>query len=224
VLRTPAPLNGALGAMRKFFSQPRSILGAMLWGMAGAIAMFVLLIIGDFAVSLYTGKFGPVKTVEAISVGNGFSIAIKATPAHPWFAEYFQSVRIFGGEPRLGDLLGEVEIPMNTGGRVRIGILIPRTTASQVIGLVDRHSTSWIDLKALALMPSKRPAFEIRDDHPMRIVDWNWEEYRALGWISGASYPLKFIPCVSWVLLSDDEKQSILENESVFSEFCDERH
>ncbi len=73
-------------------------------------------------------------------------------------------------------------------------------------------------------MPSKRPAFEIRDDHPMRIVDWNWEEYRALGWISGASYPLKFIPCVSWVLLSDDEKQSILENESVFSEFCDERH
>src|SRR5687767_10827339 len=127
--------------MKAFLHRPRSIVGAVLWGVLAAVSTFFVLLVADFAWSHYSKSFGPPHLVESIAVGGGYSISIQAQPAHPFLAEYEQEIFIYGGEPRLGDFLGSVKIPMNTGGRVRIGVLVPADASRHEVVLLDRHNT-----------------------------------------------------------------------------------
>ena len=104
--------------MKTFLTKPRSIAGTIILDTLTAIAVFFSLVVADFLLSIYRNEFGPARQIDAIASGNGYSISLDATPAHPMLAEYTQSLSIFGGQPRQGSMLGRVELPMNTGGRV----------------------------------------------------------------------------------------------------------
>ncbi len=132
--------------MKEFLRRPRSIAGAVLCGVLAGLGTFVALLVADYGAYLYSENFGPPHLVESIAVGGGYSITIKAQPAHLFLAEYEQEVSICGGHPRGGDLLGSVEIPMNTGGRVRIGVLVPADESRHEVLLLDRYAVSRIDL------------------------------------------------------------------------------
>ena len=193
--------------MGEFLHRPGSIVGPLLWGVLGAVATFVLIFVVDFVWSLYSEDFGPPHLVESIAVGGGYSISIRAQPAHLFLAEYEQEVSIYGGEPRLGDFLGSVRIPMNTGGRVRIGLLVPTDPTRHDVVLHDRDSTSRIDLVKQSVRPESG--------------DLTAGGLRALGWFSGESYPLKFIPCAVWSRLDIEEQQAIARGGDVPDSFCD---
>jgi hypothetical protein len=195
--------------MKDILLRPRSIAGAVLWGAIAACVVFFGLIVADFAWSLYRASFGPPHRVDAIAVGGGYSINIEATPAHPFLAEYQQSVAIYGGTPREGKLLGHVKIPMNTGGRVRIGILVPRDPSKHEVVLLDRYATTRIDLVKRIQLPGE--------------ADWRDRALKPLGWISGESYPVKFLPCTVWSLVPLEERDAILDGGSELLGFCNAR-
>jgi hypothetical protein len=180
--------------MKNILTKPRSIIGATAWGAMVAIVIFVGLIAIDFIASMYRENFGPARQVESIAVGSGYSIAIEATPAHPILAEYEQSLAIYGGTPRRGGLLGRIELPMNTGGKIRVGVLVSNKISSPEIILVDRHANTLIRLAEV---------------QASNIKEWNHLEYKALGIISGSSYPIKFIPCSIWSSLFEEERHEI---------------
>lgn len=195
--------------MKDILLRPRSIAGAVAWGAIAACVVFFGLIAADFAWSLYRDSFGPPHRIDAIAVGGGYSININATPAHPFLAEYWQSVAIYGGTPKEGKLLGHVKIPMNTGGRVRIGLLVPRDPSKHEVVLLDRYVTTRIDLiKRVQL--SGEP-------------DWRDRTLRPLGWISGESFPVKFVPCAVWSSLPPEERDAILAGSSELLGFCNAR-
>ncbi len=146
------------------------------------------------------------QVIESIAVGGGYSIALDATPAHPFLAEYEQEVRIYGGEPREGRLLGRVSLPMNSGGRIRIGVLIPDEPWSPTVVLADRHETTAIQLpeQIVASLPT-----------------WRDPGLRPLGLISAESSPVKFIPCSAWPFLSVEEQQTIIREGDGLTGFCE---
>ena len=191
--------------MKEILLKPRSIAGAITWGALSAFFVFVVLIIIDLVISTYTENFGPIQQIQSIAVGNGYSISLDAKPVHPWLAEYEQSITVYGGDPRNGNRLANLEIPTNTGGRVLIGVYVPKDKSNSVI-LVDRYSTSIIDLANLKVSP---------------IQNINHEELISLGIISGQSYPIKFIPCSSWPLISLIEKNTIIHEHSEIKGICD---
>jgi len=192
--------------MKEFLLRPRSIAGAAIWGSATALVVFFGLVFADLIVSAYRNNFGPARQIDAIAVGSGYSISLDATPAHPWLAEYDQSIGIYGGDPRGGKLLGRVEIPMNTGGRVRIGVLIAaRSTPAQVV-LADRLLNTRIDLSSRTLQDQK---------------SWKDTDLKPIGIISGESYPVKFIPCAVWPFLSTEEQDAIMRPDDQLRGFCD---
>ncbi len=192
--------------MKQFLTKPRSIIGSTLWGIIVAILTFIGILIIDFILSIYKTNFGPARQIESIAVGGGYSISLDATPAHPMLAEYEQSISIYGGGPREGELLGNVEIPMNTGGRVRIGILIPNELKAPEVVLVDRYSTTSINLLT---------------KQSTNVESWRKGNLKPIGIISGESYPIKFIPCSVFPFLSEDEQSHILGTDNEMNGFCD---
>jgi hypothetical protein len=186
--------------MKSFFLRPRSILGAVLWGAASAILVFAAILIIDFAVSLYRGSFGSTHHLSSVSLGNGFSVDFEATPAHPFLAEYDQKLVVYKNTPRDGDIAGRIEVPMNTGGRVRILLFVPRDPSVRKVALSDRHVTSIIDLESLSAVPGSQA-----------LVAAEWIP---LGLLSGESPPLKFIPCSLWSRMSNEEKTAIMAGSS----------
>jgi len=193
--------------MKQLLLRPRSIAGATIWGTLVAFGVFFGLIIANFIWSYVSDDFGPPHLVESVAVGGGYSISIQAKPIHPFLAEYEQVVSIYGGDPRDGNWLGTVEIPTNTGGRVRVGVLVPGESSKHEVVLLDRYAVSRIDLE-------KRSVSDQR-------TDWKREGLEAIGWFSGESYPLKFIPCSIWPRLSQEEQQQILDHEKELESFCD---
>jgi hypothetical protein len=195
--------------MKHVLLQPRSIAGATFWGAITACVVFAGLLVADVAWSWYRESFGPAYRVDSIAVGGGYSINIIATPAHPFLAEYKQVVAIYGGGPRDGAHLGDVEIPMNTGGRVRIAVLVPGDPGKPEVVLVDRYATTRIDLVHRAQVPGP----SVRRDRTLK----------PLGWVTGESYPMKFVPCAVWPAISSEEREDILRDNAEFKDFCDER-
>jgi hypothetical protein len=205
----PVPVGfstASLGLMKQFLTRPRSIVGAILWGTITSVVVFFGLIVADFIISAYRSSFGPAAQIDAIAVGGGYSISLDARPAHPFLAEYKQSISVYGSNPRNGTLLGRVEIPMNTGGRVRIGVLVPIEPNKAEVVLADRYATTHIDL-------STRKAAD--------LDSWRKPTLRPIGIISGESNPIKFIPCVVWPLLSSGEQQTIMGSRDELQGFCD---
>lgn len=202
-----APVTSALGVMKNFLFRQRSIATSIAWGAISALVIFFGLLVADFAISLITSSFGPSRQVDAVSVGGGYSISIDATPAHPWLAEYKQSVSVYGGSPREGELMGHVDIPMNTGGRIRIGILVPQDQGTREVVLLDRYSTTRINLANLSAKEEEG--------------EWRGKNLKAIGWVSGESYPVKFIPCSVWPLISDQEREAIIASDKELASFCD---
>ena len=192
--------------MKQLLLRPRSIAGATAWGTMAAFIVFLGLLFADFIVSAYRSSFGPARQIDSIAVGAGYSISLDATPAHPWLAEYQQTVGIYGGGPRDGALLGRVEIPMNTGGRVRIAVLVPTGSNRAEVVLADRYVTTRIDLATQKL----------KDQN-----SWRDPGLLPIGIISGESYPVKFIPCVLWPLLSAEEQKEIMRPDDELRGFCD---
>ncbi|MBI3546088.1 MAG: hypothetical protein HY081_05785 [Gammaproteobacteria bacterium] len=177
-----------------------------MWGVIIAVIVFFGLIIADFVISAYRDSFGPAAQIDAIAVGGGYSISLDATPAHPFLAEYKQSISVYGSEPRDGALLGRVEIPMNTGGRVRIGVLVSTEPNKAEVVLADRYATTRIELST------------------QKVADmdsWRQPTLRPIGIISGESYPIKFIPCAVWSLLSSREQQTIMGSRDELQGFCE---
>ena len=196
-----------LGVMKNFLFRQRSIATSVAWGTISALVIFFGLLVADFAVSLITSSFGPTRQVDAVSVGGGYSISIDATPAHPWLAEYKQSVSVYGGGPREGGRMGHVDIPMNTGGRIRIGILVPQGGGTHEVVLLDRYATTRINLANLSGKEEEG--------------GWRGKNLKAIGWVSGESYPIKFIPCSIWPLLSVQERENIIASDKELASFCD---
>jgi len=192
--------------MKQFLTRPRSIVGATLWGVIAAVVIFFGLIVADFIVSAYRSNFGPAAQIGAIAVGGGYSISLDATPAHPFLAEYKQSISVYGGDPRNGALLGRVEIPMNTGGRVRIGVLVPTEPNKAEVVLADRYATTRIELSTQKVA---------------NLDSWRQPTLRPIGIISGESHPIKFIPCAVWPLLSSREQQTIVGSRDELQGFCE---
>jgi len=192
--------------MKQFLTRPRSIAGATLWGAITAIVVFFGLFVANFIISAYRSSFGPAAQIDAIAVGGGYSISLDATPAHPFLAEYKQSISVYGGDPRDGALLGRVEIPMNTGGRVRIGVLVPKEPNKADVVLADRYATTRIDL-------SNQKATD--------LDSWRHPMLRPIGIISGESHPIKFIPCTVWHLLSPVEQRTIMGSSDELHGFCE---
>lgn len=186
--------------------RPRSIAGAMTWGTLTALIVFLGLLVSDLVVTAYRRDFGPARQIDAIAVGQGYSISLDATPTHPFLAEYEQSVRIFGGSPRGGALLGRVPIPANTGGRLRLGILVPRETATAEVVLADRSAVTRIDLASRRILSQG---------------SWKDPAFVPLGIISGESNPVKFIPCSVWPHLSKEEQRAILGPDNALQDFCE---
>lgn len=193
--------------MKNFLTRQRSFATSIAWGAISALVIFFGLLIADFAVSLFASNFGPTRQIDAVSVGGGYSISIDATPAHPWLAEYKQSISVYGGGPREGKLIGRVDIPMNTGGRIRIGILVPDDQSTHEVVLLDRYATTRINLANLS--------------GKYEEGDWRSKNLKAIGWVSGESYPVKFIPCSVWPLLSVQEREDIIASDKELSSFCD---
>lgn len=187
--------------MSNVLLRPRSIVGATAWGIVTACAVFIGLNIAEFVV------FGHrTQHLESIAVGDGYSIALDAKPSHLFLAEYEQSIRIYGGDPRGGELLGRVAIPVNPGGRVRIGILVPRQPGNAEIVLADRGETTRIDLATQKVQNQG---------------SWRDADFRPIGIISGESYPLKFIPCSVWWLLTAEERDTIVKPGDELQGFCE---
>lgn len=192
--------------MKQFLIRPRSIVGAALWGAITAVVVFFGLIIADFIMSAYRSSFGPAAQIDAIAVGGGYSISLDATPAHPFLAEYKQFISVYGGNPGNGTLLRRVEIPMNTGGRVRIGVLVPIEPNRAEVVLADRYATTRIELST---------------QKAGGLDSWRKPTLRPIGIISGESHPIKFIPCVVWPLLSSVEQQAIIGAKDELQGFCE---
>lgn len=192
--------------MKKLLLRPRSIAGAIAWGATSAVVAFLGLVAMDFVVAIYRSSFGPAQQITSVALGSGYSISLEATPAHPWLAEYRQSVKVYGGAPREGGLLGSIEIPANTGGRVRIGVLVPALSRGADVILVDRYFASRINLATRQI--SDASSFDSKGAIP-------------LGIISGESFPVKFIPCAVWHLLSSEEQTEIIRPDERMRGFCD---
>ncbi len=193
--------------MKQFFLRSRSIAGAIAWGAITAFVVFFGLIIADLIMTAHQKDFGPARQIDAIAVGNGYSISLDATPTHAFLAEYEQSIRVFGGSPRRGGLLGRLLIPANTGGQIRIGVLVPRDKARTEVFLADRYQTTHIDL------PSQKAYTQPTEPtHDPALLP--------LGIISGASNPVKFIPCSVWSHLSSEEQKEIIRPGDTLQDFC----
>jgi len=205
--KTALPLTRTLSVMKNFLFYRRSIATSISLGAITALVVFFGLLVADFAVSLYTSNFGPFRQIDAIAVGGGYSISFDATPAHLMLAEYKQSVAIYGGGPRDGALIGRVDIPMNTGGRIRIGILVPQDAGKHEAVLLDRYATTRIDLA--------------KQSQKQEESNWRNMKLKSIGWVSGESYPVKFIPCSVWPLISPQEKDSIIGSDRELRGFCD---
>ncbi|MDD3519360.1 MAG: hypothetical protein PHQ14_13510 [Chromatiales bacterium] len=192
--------------MRQLLTRSRSIVGATLWGAAVAIVTFVGLLVGDFVLSLHRDHFGPAAQIDAIAVGGGYAISLDATPAHPFLAEYRQSIGVYGSDTSGDSLLGRVEIPTNTGGRVRIGVLVPTEIGRAEVVLADRHAVTGIDLSSRITMA---------------LDSWRQPTLMPLGIISGESHPIRFIPCAVWPRLPVEERQAIIDAEDDLQGFCE---
>ncbi len=167
--------------------------------------LIIILVVGLIS-SAYRSNFGPVRQIESIAIGGGYSISLNATPAHPMLAEYKQSITLYGGTPRGGENLGNIEIPMNTGGRIRIGVLVPNNFTTKDVILADRYLTTSVNLMS---------------QKTRNIGSWRDGNLKAIGIISGESYPIKFIPCSVWPLLSSEEQEHILRPGDELEGFCD---
>lgn len=184
--------------MKEFLKKPRSIIGSTLWGAIVAMVTFVAILVGDLLFSIAIESFGPARQIDSIAVGAGYSISLDAKPIHPFLAEYDQSIRVYGGDYRGGEDLGSIEIPTNTGGRVRIGVLASKNNENKTVILIDRKNTSLLNLVDLT---------------SESIENWPEDDYVPIGLISGESYPVKIFPCSTLRILDEPEL------ESVFSEF-----
>ncbi len=198
-----------------FFSKKVSLLTSMVVGAVTALLAFVAIIFADTLFSMSQGYFGTPWEMEAIAVGNGYSISIVAKHIHPYLAEYDQFVRIYGGEPREGDLLGEVQIETNTGGRVRIGVFVPNEPSDTEIILLQRLFLTGVRLDEQKVIKHRAwiPEFSV-DDLP------DGRSFTFLGWVSASSYPMKFIPCQVWPTLSPEERDAIVGSDKGLDALC----
>lgn len=105
--------------------------------------------------------------------------------------------------------VGQIEIPANTGGRIRIGVLVPLDDRKHEVVLVDRNATTQIDLDQQLIQPDP--------------INWQDPSLKPLGWISGESLPVKFVPCAVWSAMPPQEQRQILGDSSEFANFCNER-
>jgi hypothetical protein len=128
--------------------------------------------------------------VEAIAVGKGFSVSLVAQSAHPYLAEYEETLEVYGGSAREGTHLGSLTLPMNTGGRIRVLLFRKKGQESKIL-LRDRYADSFVDLSTVTFSDGRGA----KD-----------EDFEFIGAFSGQAYPLKFIPAAIWVTLSDAEK------------------
>ncbi len=192
--------------MFQFLSRPRSIATSVFWGGLSAIATFVAILVLDFAISVYTQNFGPPHKLSAISLGNGYSIDLEATPAHPFLAEYTQQIVVYKNGARSGGLVGRVKIAMNTGGRVRIFLFVPIDSSKKIVAFGDRNDSSVVDLERLEVQESSSA-----------FISSDWVP---IGVLSAESSPLKFIPCALWSRLAADERSSIMAGEQNSSTAC----
>lgn len=174
-----------------------SILGATLRGAFFTVIVILGLIVGliivGFLLSLVTG-FSPANRIETIAVGHGYSIALDITPAHPILAEYHRSVVIYGDQSRKAAPIGHIDLPIDPGGNNLIGVLSAVDAANPAVILVDRYTATYIDL--LKVTGKTSP-------------DWNPSQFKRLGVMSNHAYPVKFIPCTVWPLLSEAELQHL---------------
>lgn len=191
-----------------------SILIAVIYS---SILMFFGFVVANMAMQANSEDYGPPYRIGAIAVGHGYSINIDAKPIHPFLAEYDQWVSIYGGHPRVGEHLGTLKIPTNTGGRVRIGVFVPKDLRKPEIVLLQRHYLTRINLKTRKIAGKEFLGIEEREQSSA----WKDPTLKFLGWISGESSPVKFIPCAVWPSLSDEEKGYIVSGEATLLDLCE---
>lgn len=199
-----------------FFSKKVSLLTSMVVGTVTAIVAFIGIIFADELAASLRGYYGPPRDVEAIAVGNGYSIALVAYHTHPYLAEYDQFVRVYKNTtPREGEYLGELKVETNTGGRVRIGIFLPADMTKKEVLLLQRYGLTRVHLEnqETEYEGSWKPDFS-EDDLPHN------EQFIFFGWISGASFPIKFIPCQVWPRLSKAEREAIVGTDGELDRLC----
>ena len=166
----------------------------------------------------------PAHRSPVIAVGGGYSIELLAKPIHPFLAEYHQKINIYHDAEGDGAKTGSVEIRLNTGGRVLIGLYAQRDghiengksenvqsgnaqngnaqngNAKNEIVLIQRYGMTLVDLdRQTAYFATKAEAYErlpYRNHHP----DWVF-----LGWISGETYPVKFVPCALLATIEEND-------------------
>ena len=192
--------------MLQLLFRSRSIATAVLWGLLSGIATFLAMLVMEFAYAIYSESFGSPHRLSAISLGNGYSIDLEATPAHPFLAEYKQEVVVYKNGARSGGLIGRVKIAMNTGGRVRIFLLVPIDSSKKIVAFSDRHDTSVVDLERLEVQELSNA-----------LISSDW---MPIGVLSAESPPLKFIPCALWPRLVAEERNSIVREEQNASTAC----
>lgn len=200
--------------MAGFSTRRRSILIAVFYS---AILVSFGFVVANMALQANSKDYGPPYRIGAIAVGHGYSINIDAKPIHPFLAEYDQWVSIYGGHPRVGEHLATLKIPANTGGRVRIGVFVPKDLRKPEIVLLQRHYLTRINLETRSIESKEFLGYEERE----KSGAWKDPKLRFLGWISGESYPVKFIPCAVWPSLSDEEKRYIVSREATLLDLCE---
>ena len=188
------------------------VIGSVIIGTVVAIVTFIGLRIVEFFVYAYGGYTGPDDSIKSIAIGEGYSINLIAKETHPFLAEYDQTLEIYRGGRNNGKLLDNVQILTNTGGRVRVGIFIPREGGIDRLVLLQRAGMSEIDLNTMKLSTTYFGYEERYDQISTDLI--------FLGWISGAANPMKFIPCSAWPSLSVEDQYDIVDNEKELLDLC----
>ena len=197
------------------FKKRVSILAALFIGTFTAVFVFIGILMSDFLLSAWRGYFGTPQHMDAIAVGEGYSVEFIAQHIHPYLAEYDQFLGIYGGAQTGGDYLGRVKIETNTGGRVRIGLFVPKGFGEPELLVLQRYSLSRINLRKL----TKSRVSDWRSDFSQDDLPQD-RAYTFLGWVSGASYPLKFIPCSIWPKLSQAEREAVIHGNPELDDLC----
>jgi len=118
---------------------------------------------------------------QAIAIGDFYSVAFLTKSAHPFLAEYYQRVFLFGGSARAGDFLQAFQLQMNTGGRTHMLLYryIDEQGRVQFITFQDRYGEQSINI----------PKREFRSEKPLPT---NLKK-EFIGTFSGEAPPNKFL-------------------------------
>ncbi len=180
---------------------------ALAWGVVAALAIWAAAV----AAGLATPWFGltAAARLDSVSLGNGYAFRIEASHSHPFLAEYRQRLELFDDSLGRPIRLATIALPANTGGGVRIGVVVPRDPARQELLLIDHVFSSRIDLA--------------RRQRIAGVADWSQPGMRSLGWVVGDSRGLIFVPCAVWETVPVATQERILGGSPQLATFCQAR-